>query len=91
MTNKVIIYRDGKDLYITEHHLNGDEYEEIVNKAENVYDAIAEARQAQYYEEAAYIWLDKELATQEIDEEDFGMFIVEDGYVIELDKGGMLC
>lgn len=89
--NTVKIYRDGKDLYLTKKNINELEYEEVMGAADSAESAIDDARSMVDDELAEYIWLDTELLTPELNKEDIGVFFVDNGSVIECDKGGITC
>ena len=90
MTNKVIIYQDGYDLYLTEEALNEQNYERIVGKRDSLSDAIDEAKRLTEEDTAEYVWIDRALLTEGIDLRQYGVFAVIDGDAIELDIAALV-
>ena len=83
--SKVIIYKDGYDLYLTKEALNEQSYERIVGKRDSLSDAIDEAKRLTEEDTVEYIWIDRALLTKSIDLRQYGVFAVIDGDAIELD------
>ena len=94
------LYRDGKDLYITDKKLNDTEYEEKVTHRKDLYFLVMEAMLRIGDGQADYLWVDanhiKEVETFCVDNEsvksklDIGVFCVNNGEAIEL-EGGITC
>ena len=88
--SKVIIYRDGYDLYLTKEVLNEQSYERIVGKRDSLSDAIDEAKRLTEEDTVEYIWIDRALLTKGIDLRQYGVFAVIDGDAIELDIAALV-
>lgn len=85
------LYKDGKDLYITDKKLNETEYEEKVTHKANLDFLVTEATLRIGDGQADYLWVDKD-SIKKINNSaiDIGVFCVNNGEVIELD-GGLTC
>lgn len=88
---KFKIYRDGKDLYITDKKLNDTEYEECVGEDTVIEDVTWKARDMVLDDDDMYVWVDTDLI-EKVDAPDIGEFFVQDGNVVEMEKNrGLKC